>query len=187
MASELPLTSEIFRCFEVKRQAGRYRQVASLETWMALVGAIDAVDDDSYVAAFSEEPCNWFSANSVHCLRSKYIHHHDPPCSFFTPGQEPIKRINSIERARRVQCLWYVLYWYPQWCFSVCATCRGRFLLQPRRKALCRSMRKLDVSFQPRPRRPLGNGRIKGPLGVPLTVYPWYLWCSLRILKDCNP
>ena len=62
---------------------------------------MDAVDD-SCVAAFPEEPCNWFSANSVHCLRSKYIHHHDPPCSFFTPGQEPIKRINSIERARRV-------------------------------------------------------------------------------------
>lgn len=58
---------------------------------------MDAVDD-SCVAAFSEEPCNWFSANSVHCLRSKYIHHHDPPCSFFTPGQEPIKRINSREQ-----------------------------------------------------------------------------------------
>lgn len=108
-ASELPLTSEIFRCFEVKRQAGRYRQVASLETWMALGGAIDAVDDDSCVAAFSEEPCNWFSANSVHCLRSKYIHHHDPPCSFFTPGQEPIKRINSREQEEFIQCLWYVL------------------------------------------------------------------------------
>lgn len=55
----------------VKRQAGRYRQVASLE------------------------PCNWFSANSVHCLRSKYIHHHDPPCSFFTPGQESTMQVNE--------------------------------------------------------------------------------------------
>jgi len=36
MAFELPLTSEIFRCFEVKRQAGRYRQVASLETWIGI-------------------------------------------------------------------------------------------------------------------------------------------------------
>ncbi|CAE6964218.1 unnamed protein product [Symbiodinium sp. CCMP2592] len=36
----------------------------------------------------AEEPCTWFSANPVHCLRSKYIHGHSPPCSFFVPGQE---------------------------------------------------------------------------------------------------
>ena len=28
---------------------------------------------------------------------------------------------------------------------------------------------------------------IKGQLGVPLTVYPRYLLCSLEILGDCNP
>ncbi len=28
---------------------------------------------------------------------------------------------------------------------------------------------------------------IKGQLGVPLTVYPWYLLCSLGILGDYNP
>ena len=27
----------------------------------------------------------------------------------------------------------------------------------------------------------------KGQLGVPLTVYPWYLLCSLGILEDYNP
>ena len=27
----------------------------------------------------------------------------------------------------------------------------------------------------------------KGQLGVPLTVYPWYLLCSLGILGDYNP
>ena len=27
----------------------------------------------------------------------------------------------------------------------------------------------------------------KGQLSVPLTVYPWYLWCSLGILGDYNP
>eukprot|EP00439_Symbiodinium_sp_Y106_P015545 s6621_g2.t1 len=37
---------------------------------------------------FEDEPCTWFSANPVHCLRSKYIHGHSPPCSFFVPGQE---------------------------------------------------------------------------------------------------
>ena len=29
--------------------------------------------------------------------------------------------------------------------------------------------------------------RIKGQLGVPLTVYPWYLLSSLGILGDYNP
>ena len=28
---------------------------------------------------------------------------------------------------------------------------------------------------------------IKGQLGVPLAVYPWYLLCSLLILGDSNP
>ena len=28
---------------------------------------------------------------------------------------------------------------------------------------------------------------VKGQLGVPLTVYPWYLLCSLGILGDYNP
>ena len=28
---------------------------------------------------------------------------------------------------------------------------------------------------------------IKGQLGGPLTVYPWYLLCSLGILGDSNP
>ena len=28
---------------------------------------------------------------------------------------------------------------------------------------------------------------VKGQWGVPLTVYPWYLLCSLGILGDYNP
>ncbi|OLP87174.1 Pentatricopeptide repeat-containing protein, chloroplastic [Symbiodinium microadriaticum] len=35
----------------------------------------------------AEEPCTWFSANPVHCLRSKCMNGHSP-CSFFVPGQE---------------------------------------------------------------------------------------------------
>ena len=31
------------------------------------------------------------------------------------------------------------------------------------------------------------DASFKGHLGVPLTVYPWYLLCSLGILGDCNP
>ena len=29
--------------------------------------------------------------------------------------------------------------------------------------------------------------QLKGQLGVPLAVYPWYLLCSLGILGDYNP
>ena len=32
-----------------------------------------------------------------------------------------------------------------------------------------------------------GGGSFKGELGVPLTVYPGYLLCSLGILGDYNP
>ena len=31
------------------------------------------------------------------------------------------------------------------------------------------------------------NVAFKGQLGVPLTVYPWHLLCSLGILGDYNP
>ena len=35
----------------------------------------------------------------------------------------------------------------------------------------------------------LGKGHqgIKGQLGVPLRLYPWYLLCSLGIFGDYNP
>ena len=33
----------------------------------------------------------------------------------------------------------------------------------------------------------LKNRWFKGQLGVPLTVYPWYLLCSLGILRNYNP
>ena len=33
----------------------------------------------------------------------------------------------------------------------------------------------------------LKHPAVKGQWGVPLTVYPWYLLCSLGILGDYNP
>jgi hypothetical protein len=33
-------------------------------------------------------PCSWFSANPVHCLRSKHIYGHSPACNFFVRGHE---------------------------------------------------------------------------------------------------
>jgi len=37
------------------------------------------------------------------------------------------------------------------------------------------------------PSLPLLSTIIKGQVGVSLTVYPWYLLCSLPILRDYNP
>eukprot|EP00435_Cladocopium_sp_Y103_P071496 s93_g37.t1 len=52
-------------------------------------------DTIRYQQVAAAEPCNWFSANPVHCLRSKHIHRDDPPSSFFTPGQESTMQINE--------------------------------------------------------------------------------------------
>merc|ERR1719343_221048 len=39
-------------------------------------------------------PCSWFSANPVHCLRSKYVYKHYPPCDFHMLGKEHLLRVN---------------------------------------------------------------------------------------------
>mmetsp|Transcript_110251 Transcript_110251/g.235457 ORF Transcript_110251/g.235457 Transcript_110251/m.235457 type:complete len:991 (-) Transcript_110251:99-3071(-) len=39
-------------------------------------------------------PCTWFSANPVHCLRSKHIYAHSPPCRHFSRGQEHLMQAN---------------------------------------------------------------------------------------------
>jgi len=38
---------------------------------------------------------SWFTMNPVHCLRSKYIYEHDPPCDFCTTGKEHLLRRNK--------------------------------------------------------------------------------------------
>lgn len=48
-----------------------------------------------YQQVAAMEPCSWFSANPIHCLRSKHVHRHGVPCSFFTPGQESTMEVNE--------------------------------------------------------------------------------------------
>lgn len=47
-----------------------------------------------YAEAARRFACTWFSANPVHCLRSKYIYRHSPPCSFWTHGKEHLMEKN---------------------------------------------------------------------------------------------
>eukprot|EP00403_Amphidinium_massartii_P024043 CAMPEP_0178407280 /NCGR_PEP_ID=MMETSP0689_2-20121128/19348_1 /TAXON_ID=160604 /ORGANISM="Amphidinium massartii, Strain CS-259" /LENGTH=1099 /DNA_ID=CAMNT_0020028351 /DNA_START=89 /DNA_END=3388 /DNA_ORIENTATION=+ len=50
-----------------------------------------------YADAAQHFPANWFSTNPIHCLRSKYIYKHDPPCIFCVRGKEKyIERNESI-------------------------------------------------------------------------------------------
>jgi len=41
-----------------------------------------------------EIPANYFNVNPVHCLRSKYVHHHEPPCVPYVRGKEHLLRVN---------------------------------------------------------------------------------------------
>lgn len=46
----------------------------------------------TYAEVASETPLTWFSANPVHCLRSKHLHRHSPPVDFFHAGREHLMR-----------------------------------------------------------------------------------------------
>jgi hypothetical protein len=49
----------------------------------------------SYAQAAGELPCSWFNANPIHCLRSKYIYHHNPPFVPYARGKEHLQTLNK--------------------------------------------------------------------------------------------
>jgi hypothetical protein len=50
---------------------------------------------EKYQRCSELHPCSWFSANPVHCLRSRYIFEHDPPCDYFVLGKDHLLRKNE--------------------------------------------------------------------------------------------
>jgi len=54
--------------------------------------------DDGVTTPYEEiakhNACSWFSCNPVHCLRSKYVLQHEPPCDFWFAGKEHLLRAN---------------------------------------------------------------------------------------------
>jgi hypothetical protein len=56
---------------------------------------------EPYRKASMRIPCNWFSANDVHCLRSRYIYEHNPPASFCFVGKEHL-----MEYSEAAQCFY---------------------------------------------------------------------------------
>merc|ERR1719436_1796827 len=64
-----------------------------------LVPVLGKVEEEEETATWTEVaqmmPDSWFTTNPVHCLRSKYIYKHDPPCTFYTAGKGHLVRKNS--------------------------------------------------------------------------------------------
>jgi len=60
-----------------------------------LFGVETKSGDAQYKACAREIPCSWFSANPVHCLRSKYIFEHNPPCDYYHLGKGHLLRENE--------------------------------------------------------------------------------------------
>mmetsp|Transcript_81054 Transcript_81054/g.206019 ORF Transcript_81054/g.206019 Transcript_81054/m.206019 type:complete len:949 (+) Transcript_81054:80-2926(+) len=55
----------------------------------------DVAKDETFTTLSSRMPCSWFTANPVHCLRSKHKYKHSPPCSFFVLGKEQYMKTNE--------------------------------------------------------------------------------------------
>jgi len=51
--------------------------------------------DEKYEEVAKVSPGNWFSTNPVHCLRSKYVHLHSPPCIYHIRGKEHVMERNE--------------------------------------------------------------------------------------------
>merc|ERR1719215_2144389 len=52
-------------------------------------------NDKDFFQISAAEPSNWFSSNPVHCMRSKLIFEHDPPCSFAVLGKGHLQAYNK--------------------------------------------------------------------------------------------
>jgi len=50
--------------------------------------------EETYATVAAYTASTWFSSNPVHCLRSKYIYGHSPPCGHYVRGREYRLRAN---------------------------------------------------------------------------------------------
>jgi len=57
-------------------------------------GEADPHAGKKYKEVAEEKACSWFSANPVHCLRSKFIKADSPHCCFWTSGKEHLQTVN---------------------------------------------------------------------------------------------
>jgi len=57
-------------------------------------GSDDPHTNKKFKEVNEELACSWFTANPVHCLRSKYVHKHEPHVSFWVSGKEHLQNLN---------------------------------------------------------------------------------------------
>jgi hypothetical protein len=55
----------------------------------------EGADTNTYEDCAKATACNYFTANPVHCLRSKYVFEHNPECVLYMPGKEHCQKPNS--------------------------------------------------------------------------------------------
>jgi len=53
----------------------------------------------TYADVAASRPCSWFSANPVHCLRSRYIRNHSPACTYLLNGMEHL-----LDKNEKIGC-----------------------------------------------------------------------------------
>jgi hypothetical protein len=74
-----------------------------LKFLVPLFGQKESEEDELAHMTFEKfqanEPFSFFSTNPVHCLRSKLIYEHKPPCCFIEPGKE-----NLLEKNPAIGC-----------------------------------------------------------------------------------
>jgi len=52
-------------------------------------------EEKRYEDCARANPCNYFTANPIFCLRSQYIYHHSPPCPYYVLGGEGYMNANK--------------------------------------------------------------------------------------------
>lgn len=62
---------------------------------MGKSGLPDPNEGMEYRTVCEREAVSWFTANPVHCLRSKYVHMHNPPCRYASVGKEHLLQVNA--------------------------------------------------------------------------------------------
>merc|ERR1719409_381319 len=62
-----------------------------------LFGAMcdDKQADDTYKDMAQHVAATFFSTNPIHCLRSRFIHEHNPPCNHWVPGKDHLMQQNE--------------------------------------------------------------------------------------------
>jgi len=76
----------------------------------------------TYADVAASRPCSWFSANPVHCLRSRYIRNHSPACTYLLNGMEHLlTRTKRSAAISQQQMMWLKTKFRSTSCQWICS------------------------------------------------------------------